>query len=145
MTSDSGAALVKKGHPIRGVLWGVMFGLGLAGVLVVTKIIPLDLTQMIVVLALGIATGVLWSLFGPAKAPKGAAPAVAAGAAMEEVSESVGDGVEIIGTDVDDEEIDLSKEERGFDMEAEPAGSGSDSPENGDSTDESDEGWRSSP
>ena len=138
MTSDSGAALVKKGHPIRGVLWGIMFGLGLAGVLVVTKVIPLDLTQMIVVLAAGIAAGVLWSLFGPAKAPKGAAPA--AGAVVEGLPESVDEGVvETISTDGDD--IELLKEESSFDAEAEPAdgdGDGDNTPSGG-----KDEGWQS--
>ncbi len=126
MTSNSGAALVKKGHPIRGVLWGIMFGLGLAGVLVVTKVIPLDLTQMIVVLAVGIAAGVLWSLFGPAKAPKGAAPT--AGAAIEGLAESVEEGLETISTDADGDsdgdDIELLKEESGFDAEAEGDGDG---------------------
>ncbi len=91
MTSNSGAALVKKGHPIRGILWGIMFGLGLAVVLVVTKVISLELSQMIIVLAAGIAAGVLWSLFGPARAPKGPAPASAVGAATEEPPEPVAD------------------------------------------------------
>jgi hypothetical protein len=78
MTSNSGAALVKKTHPIRGFLWGILFGLGLAIVLVVTGVIPLDLSQMAIVLVLGVALGVLWSLFGPAKPPRGPAPAPAA-------------------------------------------------------------------
>jgi hypothetical protein len=92
MTSNSGAALVKKGHPIRGILWGVMFGLGLTVVLVVTKVISLELSQMIIVLVVGIAAGVLWSLFGPARTPKGPAPVGAAGVATEEPPETVADG-----------------------------------------------------
>ncbi|MEE9182856.1 MAG: hypothetical protein V3U39_00080 [Acidimicrobiia bacterium] len=92
MTSNSGAALVKKGHPIRGILWGVMFGLGLTVVLVVTKVISLELSQMIIVLVVGIAAGVLWSLFGPARTPKGPAPVAAAGVATEEPPETVADG-----------------------------------------------------
>ncbi|MEE9227591.1 MAG: hypothetical protein V3U47_01325 [Acidimicrobiia bacterium] len=91
MTSNSGAALAKKGHPIRGILWGIMFGLGLAVVLVVTKVISLELSQMIIVLVVGIAAGVLWSLFGPARAPKGPAPASAAGVVTEELPDAVAD------------------------------------------------------
>ena len=91
MTSSRRAPLVKKTHPIRGILWGIMFGLGLTGVLVVTKVISLELSQMIIVLVVGIAAGVLWSLFGPAKAPKGPAPASAAGVATEEPSQHVAD------------------------------------------------------
>lgn len=85
MTTNSGAALVKKGHPIRGILWGIMFGLGLAVVLVVTTVISLDLVQIIVVLLVGIAVGVLWSLFGPARAPKGLPPVGAASADSDEL------------------------------------------------------------
>ena len=142
MTSSSGAALVKKGHPIRGVLWGIMFGLGLAGVLVVTKVIPLDLTQMIVVLALGIAVGVLWSLFGPARAPKGAAPVAAAGVAVDETPEAAVDEIEVSETEREGDPIDLSEQDDGFDTEAEATESGSDSTDDGDST-ANDEGWRS--
>ncbi len=91
MTDNSGAALVKKGHPIRGILWGIMLGLGLTVVLIVTKVISLELSQMIIVLVVGIAAGVLWSLFGPARAPKGPAPVAAAGVADEEPPEPVPD------------------------------------------------------
>jgi len=56
MTSNE-SQLVKKYHPIRGVLWGIPLGLGLAVVLIVTQIIPLDLTQIIVVSLLGIIAG----------------------------------------------------------------------------------------
>lgn len=75
MTGRAGANLVKKTHPIRGLLWGIMFGLGLAVVLVVTGIIPLELSQLVIVTVVGIGVGVLWGLFGPAKKPKGPAPA----------------------------------------------------------------------
>ncbi len=68
-----------------------MFGLGLTVVLVVTKVISLELSQMIIVLVVGIAAGVLWSLFGPARAPKGPAPVAAAGVATEEPPEIVAD------------------------------------------------------
>lgn len=88
MTSgDTGAALVKKTHPIRGILWGIPFGLGLAVVLVLTKVIPLEQAQVVGVFFLGLLIGLLWSLFGPAKKPKGAAPAASAPAAAVAVDE----------------------------------------------------------
>lgn len=62
-------------HPIRGVLWGLMTGIGLTLVLVITKVIDLDLTMMIVVTVIATLLGVLWSTVGPAKEPKGPPPA----------------------------------------------------------------------
>jgi hypothetical protein len=62
--------LVKKTHPIRGILWGLMMGLGLSIVLVLTKVIPLARAPMLIVLALGTVVGTVWSIFGPAKHAK---------------------------------------------------------------------------
>ena len=62
-------------HPIRGILWSLLMGIGLVVVLVVTKVISLDLTMMIVVMAIALFVGVLWSTVGPARAPKGPPPA----------------------------------------------------------------------
>ena len=62
--------LVKKTHPVRGILWGLMMGFGLSIVLVLTKVIPLDLVPMLIVLILGTVVGTIWSLFGPAKHAK---------------------------------------------------------------------------
>ena len=62
-------------HPIRGVLWGLMMGIGLTLVLVISKVIDLDLTMMIVVTVIAMLAGVLWSTVGPAKQPKGPPPA----------------------------------------------------------------------
>lgn len=61
--------LVKQRHPIRGVLWGLMFGVGLAVVLVLTTVIALDLPVVIAVIAIGTIAGTAWSVFGPAKSP----------------------------------------------------------------------------
>lgn len=60
----------KRTHPIRGLLWGLMLGLGLAIVLVVMTIISLDLLQIIIVTVLGMIIGTVWGLFGPAKQPQ---------------------------------------------------------------------------
>lgn len=68
------APTVKQTHPVRGVLWGLMFGIGLAFVLVFTTVINLDLVTMIIVVVIAIALGVLWSLYGPAKPPQGEPP-----------------------------------------------------------------------
>lgn len=73
-TTRTPETVVRK-HPIRGLLWGLMFGIGLTVVLVLTTVILLDLTTMIIVTVVGTVVGVLWGLFGPAKAPKGPAPA----------------------------------------------------------------------
>lgn len=59
----------RETHVVRGVLWGLMLGLGLTIVAVLTTTISLDLTQMIIVLLVGVAIGTLWSLFGPPKKP----------------------------------------------------------------------------
>ena len=102
MTSgDTGGALVKKTHPIRGLLWGIPFGLGLTVVLVLTKVIALDQAQVVIVFVAGLAIGLLWSLFGPAKKPKGAAPEVSAPAAAQAVEDpsatDIDDGVDEAG------------------------------------------------
>ncbi len=68
------AETVKQTHPIRGLLWGIVFGIGLTFVLVFTKVISLDLTTMIIVFVAATVVGVLWSIVGPAKQPKGAPP-----------------------------------------------------------------------
>jgi len=65
----------KKTHPIRGLLWGLMSGIGLALLLVITKVIYLDLTNMIIITVAVMVIGVLWGIFGPAKSPKGPPPA----------------------------------------------------------------------
>jgi hypothetical protein len=72
------AAPVKQTHPVRGVLWGIMFGLGLVIVLILTKIISLDLVQALIVFVIAVVVGTVWSLYGPAKAPKTPAPSAQA-------------------------------------------------------------------
>lgn len=65
---------VKQTHPFRGVLWGLVFGIGLTFVLVITTIISLDLVTMLVVTLVATAIGVAWSIYGPARAPKAPPP-----------------------------------------------------------------------
>lgn len=61
---------IKETYPLRGVLWGIMFGLGLMVVAIVSKVIALSLVSALAVLILGIAIGTTWSMFGPARPPK---------------------------------------------------------------------------
>jgi hypothetical protein len=76
--------LVEKTHQIRGILWGLMMGLGLSIVLVLTKVIALDFVPMLIVLLVGTVLGTLWSIFGPAKSPKDA-PTASAESTVTEV------------------------------------------------------------
>jgi hypothetical protein len=64
----------RKSHPIRGIAWGFMMGLGAAVIAILLKIIPFDLVWALIVLAGGILIGILWSTLGPAKKPKGVPP-----------------------------------------------------------------------
>lgn len=66
--------LEKQKKPVAGVLWGVVFGLGLSLLSVNFKIIEFAIAPMVVVFVVGVVLGVAWSLFGPAKQPKGAVP-----------------------------------------------------------------------
>ena len=62
--------LVKKTYPVRGVLWGILFGLGLTLLLVTFGVIRLDLITMLITVIIGTGLGAAWSIFGPAKKPK---------------------------------------------------------------------------
>ena len=68
-------------HPVRGAAWGLILGLGIAIALTfVWPVIGLDDIAMVAVkwaLVVGGVTllSILWGLFGPARRPKGSAPA----------------------------------------------------------------------
>jgi hypothetical protein len=68
---DSSPGTSKVIHPVRGVLWGLLLGLGLAGLLVSLKVVSLGLVTLIVLVLVGI---VLWSTFGPARPASGLPP-----------------------------------------------------------------------
>lgn len=67
-------------HPMRGALWGILLGLGIAIALTfVWPVIGLDGIAGVAVKWALIVGGImllsiLWGLFGPARRPKGAAP-----------------------------------------------------------------------
>jgi hypothetical protein len=73
-TTTTTPVAYRKAHPIRGILWGLLMGLGATVVAILLKIIPLDLVWAVLVLAGGILLGTLWSTLGPAKKPKGDPP-----------------------------------------------------------------------
>jgi hypothetical protein len=70
-----------KRHPFRAAFWGFILGLGVAVYLTfVWSVIGLDTITGVVVKWILVVGGVmilsiLWGLFGPAKKPKGPAPA----------------------------------------------------------------------
>lgn len=66
--------IVIKRHPIRGGLYGLILGLGVAIYLVIFSVTPFSVSTAIVVTAIGLVVGILWGLFAPAKKPKGAGP-----------------------------------------------------------------------
>lgn len=65
----SNNAAVKR-HPIRGLVYGIVFGLGLALVAVGQGLAALGTWPPFLLLLIGIVVGVVWSMFGPAKGPK---------------------------------------------------------------------------
>lgn len=68
-------------HPLRGLLWGLVLGLGVGVFLTfVWPVIGLDNVRSVAIKWALIVGGImflsmLWGLFGPARKPKGAAPA----------------------------------------------------------------------
>ena len=60
-------------HPIRGALYGLLLGLGIATYLVIFSVITFGWLVPVIVTMLGVVVGVAWSLFAP---PKGTAPPV---------------------------------------------------------------------
>lgn len=64
-----------KRHPIRGILWGILMGIGLAITAVGMKWAAIGTNGPFVFFGIGLVISVAWSLFGPAKAPKGPPPA----------------------------------------------------------------------
>jgi hypothetical protein len=72
-----------KRHPVRAAVWGLILGLGVFVYLTfVWPVIGLDDVSAVAIKAVLVVGGtmllaILWGLFGPAKKPKGPAPAYA--------------------------------------------------------------------
>ncbi len=63
-------------HPVRGVLWGLLLGLGIAIYMVLFAVIPFgDWLPLLLCVLAGVAIGVAWAYFAPPKKPKGPPPA----------------------------------------------------------------------
>lgn len=60
----------RQTHPVRGVIWGLLLGLGLALVAIVTRTVVLGWIPVVLLVVVGTAVGLAWGLFGPAKAAK---------------------------------------------------------------------------
>lgn len=55
-------------HPVRGALWGLLLGIGAAMFAMLYGLFELlTWTGPIIVVVAGIAVGVLWAMFAPAK------------------------------------------------------------------------------
>jgi len=68
---DPSAAGTIVRHPIRGALYGLLLGLGIALWLMLTGVIDLlDLVPSVIVVVAGVVVGIAWSMFAPAKKPK---------------------------------------------------------------------------
>lgn len=65
---------ITKRHPIRGFIWGILFGLGLALIAIGQGYAALGTLPPLILLVVGIVLGTLWGLFAPSKKPKGEPP-----------------------------------------------------------------------
>jgi hypothetical protein len=57
-------------HPVRGAIWGVILGLGLALIAIGQSWAALGTWPPFVILLAGTVIGIVWSTFGPAKPVK---------------------------------------------------------------------------
>lgn len=67
-------ATVKR-YPIRGLLWGILMGIGLAVTAIGMKWAAIGTNAPFVFFAIGLVISLAWSMFGPPKGPKGPEPA----------------------------------------------------------------------
>lgn len=65
---------ITKRHPIRGFIYGIVFGLGLMLLAVGQGWAALGTWPPFILFVVGLVVGTLWGLYAPAKAPKGDPP-----------------------------------------------------------------------
>ena len=63
-----------KRHPIRGFFWGLLMGLGITVLLIITNTISIGTITSFLVLIFSALFGIIWGLFAPPKKAKGQAP-----------------------------------------------------------------------
>jgi hypothetical protein len=68
------AVEITKRHPIRGFIYGIFFGLGLAFLAIGQGWAALGTLPPVILVIIGIIVGTLWGRFAPAKKPKGEPP-----------------------------------------------------------------------
>jgi hypothetical protein len=68
------ATEVLRRHPIRGFLYGILFGLGLMFVAVGQGWAALGTWPALIVFVVGVVLATAWGSFGPSKQPKGPPP-----------------------------------------------------------------------
>lgn len=73
-TAPTAAKEVRR-HPIRGALWGLLLGIGIAIYAVLFALIPFgDWLPLLLLVLAGVGIGLLWAYFAPAKEPKDGPP-----------------------------------------------------------------------
>jgi len=93
------ATAVKK-HPVRGLFWGLFMGVGLGLILIGRGVIAFGETvPFVIVVLIGMAISVVWSMFGPAKKPKGLPPS---GSAADSAAGAASTGPAIANERADD-------------------------------------------
>jgi hypothetical protein len=61
----------RKIHPIRGIFGGILFGLGLALILISLGVVTFGTNAPFVVFVIAFLAVLAWSIFGPARKSKG--------------------------------------------------------------------------
>jgi hypothetical protein len=85
-------------HPVRGGLYGLLLGLGVAIYLVLFSVTPFSLTTMALVVVVVIALGAAWGAFAPPKrSGDEPLPARAAGVGDPVPLDEPGPGVDVGG------------------------------------------------
>ncbi len=94
MTATTTAPTLRR-HPIRGTLYGLVAGLGVALILIDRAVIALGTLTPIVIVVIGGVLGLVWAWFGPARdagpPPEVAEEAAEAEAVEAEAAEDTGD------------------------------------------------------
>ena len=92
-----------KRHPIRGFLYGIPFGLGIAMIAIGQKWAALGTWPPFILFVVGVLVSMAWSTFGPAKAPKDPPPVGVSPEAVDSEIAPAPDAVTDVDGDVDGE------------------------------------------